>query len=123
MRNRSLPLVLLPAVAAAALERLEEELSERRYPATFPAHGPLRLDLDGNLWVQDYPVPGSEVPHRWSVFDPEGYWLGLVETPKHLTIREIGGDYMLGTTRDEPDVVYVVVHKLTKAVDAAEVTR
>ena len=57
----------------------------------------LLTDGEGNLWVRQYApvpytdlVPGLRGPlpaQRWWVFDPQGHWLGEVETPENLLIR------------------------------------
>jgi hypothetical protein len=39
-------------------------------------------------------------PSSWSVFDPEGVWLGDVELPAGFAPIEIGADYVLGFGRD-----------------------
>lgn len=52
------------------------------------------VDREGYLWVENYRVPGAESTPRWSVFRPDGRWLGDVETPPGLRILEIGEDYV-----------------------------
>ncbi len=56
----------------------------------------------------------SEAPADWSVFDPEGVWLGRVTLPEGLEIFEIGADYILGRWRDEFEVEYIMVYELVK---------
>ena len=74
----------------------------------FPAFSMVLSDGAGNLWVREYDFPAQERPAPlWTVFDPQGRVLGLVETPPELTIHEIGEDYVLGTVMDEFDVQYV----------------
>ncbi len=55
-----------------------------------------------------------EAPRLWTVFDPEGRVLGLVETPEGLWIHEIGEDYILGTAWDALNVEYVQVWGLER---------
>jgi hypothetical protein len=50
----------------------------------------------------------------WSVFDPAGRWLGTVNTPADIAIREIGSDYVLGVTAGAMNVNVVVLHRLVK---------
>jgi len=72
----------------------------------FPAFAEVRVDRLGYLWVREYRLPGEE--HRlWTVFDPQGRALGLVEMPGSFRVREIGEDYILGTREDELDIEYV----------------
>ena len=72
----------------------------------FPAFASVRVDRLGYLWVREYRLPGEQ--HRlWTVFDPEGRVLGLVEMPGSFSVEEIGEDYILGTRDDELGVEYV----------------
>ena len=72
----------------------------------FPAFGRMFVDRLDHLWVEEYRLPGEE--HRlWTVFDPEGRALGLVEMPGSFNVREIGEDYILGTREDALDIEYV----------------
>ncbi|WP_420462085.1 hypothetical protein [Candidatus Palauibacter sp.] len=83
---------------------------------TFPAFSSVVADATGNLWVREYDYPREERPAPlWSVFDPEGRILGLVETPRELAIRRIGEDYVLGWTRDDYGVEYIQVWPLDRS--------
>jgi hypothetical protein len=44
----------------------------------------------------------------WDVFDAQGRFLGVVNTPAGFTPRVFGGDKIYGVWRDELDVQYVV---------------
>ena len=72
----------------------------------FPAFARVLVDRLDHLWVEEYRLPG-ETHRLWTVFDPEGRALGLVEMPGSFAVREIGEDYILGTRRDELDIEYV----------------
>lgn len=91
----------------------ERFLADVTFPATLPAHGALRLDGTGHLWVEEYRAPG-EIQPRWSIFDPEGRWLGVVETPPGLEVMEIGADYLLGLWKDELDVEHLRLYRIDK---------
>ncbi len=72
----------------------------------FPAFARVLVDRLGYVWVEEYRLPGER--HRlWTVFDPEGRVLGLVEMPGSFAVTEIGEDYILGTREDELDIEYV----------------
>lgn len=72
----------------------------------FPAFNRVFVDRLGHLWIEEYRLPGEE--HRlWTVFDPEGRVLGLVEMPGSFAVTEIGADYILATRRDALDIEYV----------------
>jgi hypothetical protein len=82
------------------------------YPADMPPYESLRLDAGGNLWVAYYRL--EEEPVRWAVFDPEGRWLGDVQTPDGGRAWDIGDDYVLGVWQDELDVQQVRMYRLVK---------
>ena len=70
-------------------------------PKMAPAHATLRVDHSGNLWVQDYPRAKAPMV-TWRVFGRSGSPVAHVELPTHLTVFEIGADYVLGRYLD-PD--------------------
>ncbi len=82
-------------------------------PEYLPAFQELLVDDDGYLWVERYRLPWENQP-RWEVFDPDGRWLGTVETPIGLRPFQIGADSLLGRHRDEMGVESVVLFELVK---------
>lgn len=80
---------------------------------TYPAFDRLLADSDGNLWVRAYPAPEAE-SHGWSVFDPDGRWLGDVQLPGGLEVYEIGHDHLLARWQDEFDVDHVRMYRVEK---------
>ena len=103
-------------MAAALAEMRREYRARATHRNTFPAYQGIKLDPEGNLWAREYRRPGSEGPERWSVFDPEGRWLGTVETPEGLAVLQVGRDFVLGLARDEDDVEHVRVHRLERRI-------
>jgi hypothetical protein len=110
------------ALEAGILQRTEREnlrrernrmFSEWTYPAFQPSYDRLLLDRGGNLWVRHYSLAPQE-DAEWTVFDPDGRWLGVVGMPAELTVKEIGLDYVLGVWTDELGVECVQLHVLTK---------
>jgi hypothetical protein len=117
-------------VTEELIEERERRLRERRaergvttptpfdgipYPADMPPYEDFRLDAGRNLWVAYYHL--EEEPVRWAVFDPEGRWLGDVETPPNGRVWDIGADYVLGVWRDALDVQQVRMYRLVKGGD------
>ncbi|HEX2188702.1 MAG TPA: hypothetical protein VHG51_07365 [Longimicrobiaceae bacterium] len=102
-----------PPSMRAFMQKMAERERNAPHRATFPAFASFRLDEAGNLWVEDYRRPGDEQP-RWSVFDPEGRWLGTVETPAGLEVYAIGGDWILGKAKDDLDVEHVRLYRLER---------
>jgi len=95
---------------------LERSLAETKFPLTIPAHGNrMYADALGNLWLQEYRA-GTVDPFRWSIFDPTGLWLGIVETPAGFTVNEIGEDYVLGIWQNSLDVQHVRMYGLVRRV-------
>ena len=81
----------------------------------FPAFASIMSDRTGHLWVEEYEVIGEESSGvLWTVFDPNGRVLGLVETPDGLTIYEIGEDYILARVQDELGVESVQLWPLER---------
>ncbi|MEE8116503.1 MAG: hypothetical protein V3T28_05275 [Gemmatimonadales bacterium] len=73
----------------------------------------LRADALGYLWVERFRRLGESQP-EWLVFEPEGRWLGTVETPPGIRVTEIGAEYVLGIDRDELDVERVLLYELAR---------
>ena len=92
---------------------IEQGLDATPFPEAKAAFQGLRLDAEGNLWVQEHPAAGSDTA-PWAVFDREGRWLGHVQLPRDLRVMEIGADYLVGVARDELDVEQVQVFLLEK---------
>jgi len=92
---------------------LARPVAERRTP-----YGDIRADPGEHLWVSNHhagaPFPGVGSPTVWSVFDPEGRWLGDVAGPDHFRMVEVGEDYVLGLATDELDVEHVRIYGLTR---------
>lgn len=82
--------------------------SDRPVAERFPAHGPIRIGLQGDMWVYDYPRPREEEA-GWLVFDAEGRFQCRTILPFENTwdLYEIGPDYVLGKMTDELDVEHV----------------
>jgi hypothetical protein len=95
-------------------EITNRRLAEAQFAAEFPAHYELMVDADNNLWVQDYQAFNTRNPRTWTVFAPDGRFLGNVVIPAGVFVHEIGSDYILGKWTDELDVEYVVLHRLDK---------
>ena len=74
----------------------------------YPAFSRILSDRVGHLWIQER---GSSV---WTVFDPEGRVLGLVQVPSGFRVFEIGEDYLLGMSRDDLGVEYVQLWSLSR---------
>jgi hypothetical protein len=83
-------------------------------PDFFPAHGDLRVDRAGNLWVEDYrPFPDRDTVTTWTVFGADGAILSTATLPR-IQITEIGADYVVGVRRDDDGVPSVRVYRIAR---------
>jgi hypothetical protein len=78
-----------------ARARLRKSYDEMQLPKTVPAYLKMLVDSEGAVWVQDYPRAKSAWA-TWTVFSREGRQLAEVQLPTHLTVFEVGRDYVLG---------------------------
>ncbi|MCK5651881.1 MAG: hypothetical protein KAJ42_10905, partial [Gemmatimonadetes bacterium] len=67
----------------------------------------------GYLWIEEYNALGNETP-TYTILDPDGAVVGSLTLPTELTVLEIGADYLLGLYRDELEVEYVQLYRLTR---------
>ncbi len=77
---------------------------------THPWFDRIVVDTEGELWVRTWAGYGGA--QEWFVFDRSGVWQGVVSTPASLEITDIGGDYILGLSRDELDVQQVRLYRI-----------
>ncbi len=87
--------------------------SEEAEPAsrdTHPYFDRIVVDTEGELWVRTWAGYGGV--QEWLVFDRNGVLQGVVSTPASLEITDIGGDYILGLSRDELDVQQVRLYRI-----------
>lgn len=83
-----------------------EIFTEMPVPETLPAFDDLTVSRDGHLWVQDYRKPG-EPPPPWSVFAPDGRWLGDVQLPERFDPMWIDEEVVAGVWEDELEVEHL----------------
>lgn len=108
-------------------EEFLQEVSEDRRPAyarlldrsgipipdSVPALSEVVVDDLGHIWAQHYRLPWT-AERRWSVFDPEGRWLGDIVTPERLTVFAIGQDYVMGRHVDDLGVERLMLYDLAR---------
>jgi len=85
-----------------------------------PAYRLVLVDASGNLWVEEWEDVGVR-QGPFSVFDPEGVWMGRVRLPPDLPwtrglkfTMEIGEDYILGTWIADLGVEQVRLYRIEK---------
>jgi hypothetical protein len=114
-------------LAEAQIENTPEEsrpaarrqILDKPRPEVLPAFTQNILeDAEGNLWVQNFPLPGARMA-GWSVFDSGGAYLGDVPVPAAFTPYEIASGKMLGIWKDSLDVETIRAYRLIKGSNAA----
>lgn len=100
-------------LTAEQIEGAWEELGG--VPDSLPPVASIDVDLLGNVWLGR----GTEEwfdASAWDVFSPGGRWLATVPSPPSITNGplEIGEDYVLVSWRDELDVSYLRMHRLSR---------
>jgi hypothetical protein len=78
----------------------------------FPAVSTVMADREGRLWVKRYPRPTAQIQTWWG-FDNTGHFLCAVDFPVSFKAFDVGPDYWLGLKKDELDVEYVQLWKMS----------
>ena len=76
----------------------------------------VEVSPQGHLWVRGPLRPN--LPTAWTVFDLDGKLLARVTTPAKFELHEIGQDYLLGVGRDDLDIEYIQLYRMTGAASA-----
>ena len=104
-------------------EEGEEEVIRR---TVYPGIVDLVVDSEGHLWVREWSDSESGVPDQWSVFSPEGRWLGALAFPpdpaapdqqlcrRYATPCWIGKDHFVLVRRDELGVERVEGYRIRR---------
>ena len=93
---------------------MEATLDASFFPDSFPTFDRLIVDDVGNLWLRNFQWFDLGSGKGWSVFDPEGRYLGDVTTPSILEIHQIGDDFVLGRMSDRAGREAVYLFPLNK---------
>jgi hypothetical protein len=81
-------------------------------PDVAPSFQALIVDDEGWLWAQTYRASPDD-PAPWLVFDSNGLGRGSVMMPEGLSVTTISHDYVAGVWRDDLDVEYVRLYRIT----------
>ena len=107
-----------------ALDGIRQGIS---YEDVFPAFTQMRNGPEQSLWVQRISVPSDmtadeqenwnplldQGSDEWDVFDADGRFMGFVTMPERFTPFSLRGDLLYGVWRDEFEVQYVKVYRIT----------
>jgi len=106
--------------ALAGLEwftRQGGKVDRSRIPGVKPAVRSLLVADDGHIWIEPNTADRSDRGRLYEVFDPDGRYLGPLRLPFALAEYPppvIRGALLVGVTRDELDVPYVVRARIEK---------
>jgi hypothetical protein len=107
--------------SAATIDRVEKQLREKtRFADVKPVFSHIIEDEAGNVWVEHFRWLDKDIlapnpkPSRWSVFDPQGTFLGEIQVPASFLVSSITNDQVIGFFKDELDVEHVRVYGLIK---------
>lgn len=92
----------------------DRSLAATQFPGRLPPYGLFRVDDQGQLWVQDYPLPARDSV-TWTIFEASGRIIGRITLPPRLVIYQSGADFVLAKAQDELDVERVVLFPLARA--------
>lgn len=70
-------------------------------------------DDTGRVWLGEFTVASDRgAAPSYTVFSPEGHWLGILDVPDGMRVLDVAGERVLGVIKDEMDVESVVVWEL-----------
>lgn len=109
---RGMPDSILSVIAANE----DKLLGEIPFPPTHPAYDQLLVDREELLWVREFNPRADTLSagRRWSIFDPNGRWLGDVQLPPRFTLYEATAEHVLGVQIDDLDVQYVRAFRIER---------
>ena len=93
-----------------------------RWESYPPIHG-MVMDAEGRLWVREWSERETGVPDQWSVFGPDGRWLGVLDDPPSPTgmpdlgrcfLCSIEGDLFLRVRMDDLGVERVEAYRIRR---------
>jgi len=93
------------------------KVDRSRIPGVKPAVRGMFVADDGHLWVAPNTRSPTDDGHVFDIFDPEGRYLGPVRLPFPLSSYPppvIRDGVVIGVTRDELEVPYVIRARILK---------
>lgn len=98
-------------IASIRGEGVRSEIAQLPRQDHHPPFAMLKVDDMGHLWALDR---YSREDSRWSVFRPDGTWVGHVQVPLRQVLH-IGHDFILGARSDELRVQSVHLFELDRS--------
>ncbi len=79
---------------------------------TMPVFSAILADDRGSLWLAR-PQDRGATHRAWDLLDGDGRLVRRVSLPAHLDVRSISGGHVIAVVRDNDDVEFVEIHRLT----------
>jgi len=99
----------------AAVPRYRQRYEEGSYGDRAPLFDRAFVDSEERLWVGASEWPAHQVaPVTWSIFAPNGTWLGDIATPPQFRVLDCRDDLILGVWQQEGEAPFVRVHRLLR---------
>lgn len=99
----------------AAAARSRRSMEEGPHGDRIPLFQQAFVDQDERLWVGEAVWPELQTPpRRWSLFAPDGAWLGDLMMPPGFKPLDSRGDLVLGVWRDADDLPQVQLRRLVR---------
>lgn len=92
-------------------EKLRRFYRSLEYPEYFPAYDELLVDSKGQLWVQEFPIPGDETG-TWRVYTPDGNRIATVNVPVDFQLTLVTDQHVVGVRDNDLGVPFVEVYDL-----------
>ena len=101
----------------------EAELAATRGVETLPPFDGFTVDGEGYLWVSEYSDSETWLVEQWSIFSPEGRWLGVLAMPGdqyaalfcgYFVTCWIDREFLLVVGRDQFDVERVEAYRIRR---------
>ena len=101
----------------------EARLEEVRSVEVFPPFEGFTVDAEGYLWVSEYSDSETWLLDQWSIFGPDGRWLGVLAVPGDQYMALFCGritcwidrDFLLVLVRDQFGVERVEAYRIRRA--------
>jgi hypothetical protein len=111
--------------SAARRRQGEQAAAALIFAPLMPAFAQVLVDPSGHLWVRHYSAAAalhrsylefapSPPAAQWSVFAPDGQWLGELATPAGLDVRHVGDTHVTGVWRSPGGITHLRAHPIRK---------
>ena len=101
-------------VEGGSPEEVLSGLLSAPYPSHLPTFEWLHVDPEGNTWAGQKRYGEDGDMNEFFVFGADGRHLGVVAVPAHLTVLQVGADFILAHVADDLGVHQIRLHRIEK---------